>query len=442
MELVNLEGSDKICVQQTKKDQSTRQTSQYILTAEFTKFRSKSDQTETAPRMTLKTNVHITHSSSKNFGEETITTRNSVQITNNVLPQLFHTLLNASLLFKQKCHQTAKTYNLAKKKTMTDNHTTEINAQVLTRILKENHGYVNKHAIKGLDNQLSDEPGYVVLSSFTHPQTGKRQFDLLLPTIVYCPPNKKGLYSWTDENLYDKVGGIGAIIARTNGSGYSYDNGGAIALSPADAAIFLKYCLANNTTLQAYMPGVKPSCESTQYQLALKYNLAADDVYIDPNIHELSTTDTKHHKSAYGQPLCGNFTDPVFTTLRLSRPQPSASASRQLTYPEEPATTPPRQSMTPSFAIVDDTQTKEGIPYDCKEQPPKATKKRQEKRVPLRKKQQHKTPPLTSESSEKSDSSDDDRADGEDIYADLDAAPTQQIISDDEEPPQTTPRKK
>ena len=235
------------------------------------------------------------------FNEETITTRNSVQLTNNILPKLFHSLLDASLLFKQKCHQAAKTYNLAQQRNTpsrqrTESDQIEINAQVLLRILKENHGYEHKHAIRGLDNQLTDELGYVVLSAFTHPQTNKRQYDLLLPTIVYCSPNKTGTYTWTDENFYDKVGRISEIIARTNGAGYSYDSNRAIALSPADASIFLTYCLANNTTLQAYMPGVKPSCESNQYQLALKYNLHADEIYIDPNIQELSTTDKKFPK--------------------------------------------------------------------------------------------------------------------------------------------------
>ena len=125
---------------------------------------------------------------------------------------------------------------------------------------------------------------------------------------------------WTDETFYDKVGGISVIIARTNMAGYSYDSNGAIALSPADASIFLKYCLANNTTLQAYMPGVKPSCESNQYQLALKYNLHADDIYIDPNIQELSTTDEKFRKSAYRNLMCGEFANSIFNNLTLSKP--------------------------------------------------------------------------------------------------------------------------
>ena len=185
-----------------------KQTSEYILTAEFTKFRSKTDQTETAPRMTLKTNVH-THSSNHktSFDEETITTRNSVQLTNNVLPKLFHSLLDASLLFEQKCHQAAKTYNLAQQRDTpsrqrTESDQIEINAQVLLRILKENHGYKHKHAIRGLDNQLTDEPGYMVLSAFTHPQTNKRQYDLLLPTIVYCPPQTRKEHTCGQTRLF------------------------------------------------------------------------------------------------------------------------------------------------------------------------------------------------------------------------------------------------
>ena len=323
MELINLQGSDKICIQQTKKDQTTKQISEYILTAEFTKFRRKTDQTEMMPQMTLKTNIHTHSLQRNNLDEETITTRNSVQLTNNVLPKLFHALLDTSLLFKQKCHQAAKTYSLAQQRNTphhqtTDSQQTEFSAKARLKILQENHRFKNKHAIRTLDNQLPDEPGYIVLSSFVHPQTSKRQYDLLLPTIINCPPHKRGMYIWTDDNFYDRVGGIGAIIARTNGAGYSYDSIGAIALSPADASVFLKYHLASNTTLQGYMPGVQPSCESHQYQLALKYQLHSDEIYVDPNIQELSTTDKIFRKSAYGAPMCGKFANPVFTRLTLS----------------------------------------------------------------------------------------------------------------------------